>query len=76
MLRAWKTNREPCQKKPTQFFKTKVTETQAKNLEANISGSTKPTQNFADERRFVEQKQGLENVATAPRRRLLAENQA
>jgi len=34
------------------------TETQAENLKADFSDSTKPTRNFADEIRFAERKTG------------------
>jgi hypothetical protein len=39
-----------------------LTETQAKNLEADFSDSTKPNRNFADERKLVEKKRELENL--------------
>ena len=70
MSRFWEPTK-PTTKKPevTKQSQSKPpqTETQAKNLEASFSDSTKPTRNFADERKLVEQKAKLEN--------LLAKNQ-
>jgi len=49
------TKKRQSQRSRDNFTKPRLTEMRAKNLEADFCDSTKPTENFADERKLVEQ---------------------
>jgi hypothetical protein len=56
ILRTYTTDQEQSNSHETQPIKTTADRNASENPEADFSDSTKPTRNFADERKFVEQK--------------------